>query len=73
MKIIKQGHDENRMRVVCQNCEAVLEITSADICHEPSLDSVFGRYFCKCPCCNSTKHLERCEMTRGVERGLSSR
>ena len=70
MKVIKQGHDEDRMQVVCQNCEAVLEITSADIHHEPSPTSVWGKYFYKCPCCNATRHMERCEMTRGVELNL---
>ena len=49
MKIIKKGHDENRMQVVCKNCEAVLEITSADVIHEPTPDSAFGRHFYKCP------------------------
>ena len=70
MKIIKQGHDEDRMRVERQNCEAVLEITSEDIHHEPSPDSAFGRYFYKCPCCNATRYLKRYEMTRGVELNL---
>ncbi len=71
MKIIKQGHDEDRMQVVCQSCEAVLEISSADIRHEKSLDSVWGMYFYECPCCNATRYLKRYEMTRGVETNLS--
>ena len=66
MKIIKQGHKDDRMEVVCANCEAVLEITSADVFHERSSDSVWGKYFIKCPCCETKKQLERCDMTFGL-------
>jgi len=70
MKIIKQGHDENRMQAVCQNCEAILEITAADIHHEETLESTWGRYFYECPCCGATRYLKPYEMTRGVKINL---
>lgn len=65
MKIIKQGHDEDRMQMVCNSCEAVLEITSDDLAREPSLDSNWGIYHYKCPCCGTEKYLEKYEMARG--------
>ena len=41
MKIIKQGHDEERMQVAYSRGEAVLEITSDDLAHELLLDSIW--------------------------------
>lgn len=70
MKIIKQGHEEDRMQVICPKCEAVLEITSDDIYHESTSETIWGIDYYTCPCCNSKRVLEKHEMTIGVSVSL---
>ena len=52
MKVIKKGHFEDRMRVICPHCEAVLEITSQDVkCVQTASRKLWGYL---CPCCDHT-------------------
>lgn len=52
MKVIQEGHFEDKMRVVCSACEAILEITSQDITPIRSQLSIWPDYYYTCPCCN---------------------
>jgi len=69
MKVIKQGRDEDRMQVTCNRCEAVLEITSADLGHEEA-EYMPGTYFYNCPCCCAKHYLKMHEMTRKMREGV---
>lgn len=67
MKIIKKGHNEDRMHVRCKRCEAELEISSGDVKKRPTYKSVWGELFITCPCCNTDIVIEEHELTYGVQ------
>ena len=55
MRIIKKGI-RSTMQVVCEKCEAELEINAGDLKKEPDDNSGLGAYYYTCPCCNSTQY-----------------
>ena len=61
MKVIKEGKKIVGvvMRVICQKCEAELEIEARDLkkepCDRPIDPSVFSY---KCPCCHRTQYID---------------
>lgn len=67
MKVIKEGHWEDKMQVRCPACEAILEITSEDIHWEKSSESIWGIHFYNCGYCNKKNYIrETSELTLGV-------
>ena len=71
MKVIQEGHFEDKMRVVCNNCEAILEITSQDISTLGSSLSVWPDYYYTCPCCKKTSVAkELTSFTIGIRRAI---
>ena len=71
MKVIQEGHFEDKMRVVCTGCEAVLEITSQDLNSIRSQLSIWPDYYYTCPCCNKqTTVKETVAFTIGIQRAI---
>ncbi len=71
MKIIEEGHLDDRMQIRCPACEAKLEITSEDIIWEKSLESIWGIHYYICGYCENKNYVhETSELTRGVRLNL---
>ena len=71
MKIIRQGHFEDKMQVVCTNCEAILEITSEDLSPTKSAFSIWPNYSYTCPCCKKTHTVEELtSFTVGIQEAI---
>ena len=71
MKVIQEGHFEDKMRVVCTGCEAVLEITSQDITPIITQLSIWPYYYYTCPCCNKQTSLkDKTDFTIGIQRAI---
>lgn len=69
MKIIKEGHFEDKMHVKCPNCEAELEISSEDIKKVRTERTVWGRLLYTCAYCESENYLDDdVKLTIGVRR-----
>ena len=72
MKVIQKGHFEDKMRVVCTACEAVLEITSQDLTPFGSQLSGWPDYYYTCPCCNKTSTAKDISsFTIGINRAIN--
>ena len=50
---IKDAQSEWPKRVMCENCQAELEIEESDV-----FVGEFGCHLFKCPCCNKTSHID---------------
>ena len=71
MKLIQAGHFEDKMRIVCQNCEAVFEITSEDIRPVKTVFSIWPDYSYTCPCCKKDHQVnDITHFTTGIQRAL---
>ena len=55
MRVIKSNNTEPKWpkRVMCENCQAELEIEASDV-----FVGEFGCHLFKCPCCNETSHID---------------
>ncbi len=66
MKVIKEGKKiEGIMRVICQTCEAELEITAGDLKKEIG-DRREISYSYKCPCCRRRNHLDYHDLSEEI-------
>ena len=65
MKVIKEGK-KSTMRVVCENCDAELEINAKDLKKEPDDDEGYGSYYYTCPCCHSIQYLRPNYITQEI-------
>ena len=72
MKLIQEGHFEDKMRVVCTSCEAIFEITSKDVTATKTSLSVWSSYSFNCPCCKHKFLKDRSELTLGLAIALSN-
>ena len=71
MKLIQAGHSEDKMRIVCTNCEAVFEITSEDVSLVKTAFSIWPDYSYSCPCCKKDYPAnEITHFTVGIQRAL---
>ena len=66
MKVIKEGHFENKMTVRCNGCEAELEITSDDLTRFTKSQDCYY----ECPCCGLGHWVERNNLPIGVSKAL---
>lgn len=68
MKVIKEGKEiKGTMRVICETCEAELEIQAEDL---ESFD--LTTYYYKCPCCRRTNYLDYTDLTEEIHFDLGN-
>lgn len=51
MKIIENNHQKPSWKVVCDNCNSVLEYEKSDVISEETY--FFYLHYIKCPCCGA--------------------